>query len=405
MKAYVVARGAPLAPFGEPAAALPIGNVVWGEAQRALLERFGLEVVSVDRVEDVPTGEDRVVTFDDVYFTRRVLKSLLSRWRRAGKPAAQVGLPEDSTFIETFSALQDGLRKDGLALFDLFALPAGQGLEDAAPLAVVYQERRLEVRIPGRIVGTDAWIHPITSSVCLHLRHWVHVLQANRLSIQVRWVDEMVRRPWVGAWFLLKGLWPGRGRYVWRLLSGANLVGRNVDIHPTARVEGCVLGDGVRVGAQALLRGCIVGAGTVVEDRANLVYSVVGENAFVSKYTLVYSSAILAEANVGMSMQMCLAGRRAALTPRATPVDVVPGGRVRVRHEGKLVPVDLPVLGSCYGHDTFVGADVYVGPGRALPNGTRVGPRPERILMSVPDEVDADVFHVVEGGALVPWRG
>ena len=126
MRAYVVARGAPLAPFGEPAAALPIGNVVWGEAQGELLRRAGLEVVRVASVDEIPAGEDRVVTFDDVFFTRRVLKSLLQRWRKAGRPPAQVGLPEDSTFVETFSDLQDSLRSEGLALYDLFALPAGQ---------------------------------------------------------------------------------------------------------------------------------------------------------------------------------------------------------------------------------------------------------------------------------------
>ena len=402
MKAYVVARGEPIAPFGEPAAHLQVGLRPWGEAQADLLRAFGLEVVPVPSLAEVPTHEPRVVTFDDVYFTRRVLKSLLSKWRKAGQPASQVGLPEGSCYVSQFSDLQELERADGLALYDLYALPAGAGLPDARPLGVVFKEREVRIPIPAQVTGHEAWVHPITSSVCLHLQHWLHILQANRLAIQVAWVDEVVRRPWWGAWLILKALLPGRGRLLWRLLGRANRVGRGVDIHPTARVEGCLIGDGVKIGAQALVRGALIGAGAVLEDRCNVAYSVVGPGAFVSKYTLVYTSALMAGANVGMSMQMCLVGRRAALTPRATPIDVQPGGKVRVKHKGAFVPVDLPVLGSCYGHDTFVGADVYIGAGRALPNGTRVGPVPERILRDIPDEVDPDAVYVVRDGALVP---
>lgn len=403
MKAYVVARGGPIPPFAEAARDLPIAGRPWGQAQADLLARFGLEVVHVDSEGEVPEAEDRLLTYDDVYFTRRVLKSLLAEWRRAGRPPAQVGLPEGSLFVEQFSTLLEQPRRDGLQLYDLYALPAGQRREDARPLAVVFAEKRIELPIPSQVTGAERWAHPVTSSVCLHLEHWLHVLQANRLAIQVAWVDEVVRRPWWGAWLLLKGALPGRGRFLWRLLGRANWIGKGVDIHPTARIEGAIIGDGARIGAQALVRASIVGAGAVLEDRCNVAYSVIGPRSFVSKYTLIYTSATFEEANVGMSMQMCLVGRRAALTPRATPIDVVPGGRVRVEHRGRLVPVDIPVLGSAYGHECFVGADVYIGPGRALPNGTRVGPRPDRVLTRIPEHVDPSTAYTVSQGTLVPY--
>lgn len=403
MKAYVVRRGRPIAPFEEPAASLPIAGRPWGEAQAELLARFGLEVVHVDGLGEVDPGEDRVVTFDDVYFTRRVLKSLLSSWKAEGRRAAQVGLPEGSLFVSQFSDLLDLPRAEGLALYDLYALPAGAGLEEARPLAVVFKEKRVEVPIPPQITGQSAWAHPVTTSVCLHLTHWLHVLQANRLAIQVRWVDEVVRRPWWGAWLLLKGALPGRGRFLWRLLGRSNWIGKGVDIHPTARVEGAIIGDGVKIGAQALVRASIIGPGAVLEDRCNVAYSVIGPETFVSKYTLVYTTATFEQANVGGSVQMCLFGRRASVTPRTTPIDVVPGGKVRVQHEGRLVPVDVPVLGSAFGHDCFVGADVYIGPGRALPNGLKISPSPSRVLTRLPPEVDPKVVYTVRDGALVPY--
>ncbi len=403
MKAYVVARGQPLAPFAQPARELPVGGRPWGDAQARLLSRFGLEVVCVDALSEVPTDGDRLLTYDDVYFTRRVLKSLLKTWRQHGRSAAQVGLPEDSVFIAQFSDLLELPRADGLVLYDLFALPAGAETSAARPLAVTFKEKIIEMRIPRQVTGEAHWVHPVTSSVCLHLEHWLHILQANRLEVQVQWVDAVVTRPWWGLWLVLKGIMPGRGRLMWRFLNRANRIGKNVDIHPTARVEGCIIGDNVKIGAQALVRASIVGEGAVLEDRCNVAYSLVGARTFISKYTLIYTSAIFEDANVGMSMQMCLVGRRAALTPRATPIDVVPGGRVRVKHRGRVMPVSIPVLGSCYGHDTFIGADLYIGPGRAIPNGTRIGPRPERVLTSIPDDVDPDKVYTIKDGALVPY--
>jgi hypothetical protein len=83
-------------------------------------------------------------------------------------------------------------------------------------------------------------------------------------------------------------------------------------------------------------------------------------------------------------------------------VDVVPGGEIRVRLGDALVPVDLPVLGSCFGHDTFIGADVYLAPGREIPSGVRIGPRPERILSRIPDDLEPGRSYVAVEGRLEP---
>jgi hypothetical protein len=85
---------------------------------------------------------------------------------------------------------------------------------------------------------------------------------------------------------------------------------------------------------------------------------------------------------------------------RASPIDVSPGKKIRVRHGERFPELELPLLGSCYGHDTFVGADVLIGPGRELPNGLRVGPRPDRVLSRIPTEIDPEAFYAVEEGGL-----
>ncbi len=403
MRAYVIARGVTVEPFGDDAADLPVGGVPLREWQRKQLERFGYEVVPVSSLDDVPTDQDRLVTYDNVFFTRRVVKSFVKRWRQGGSRASRVALPLKSTFVETVHDLQRFDRDEEHALYDLFALPGGSpnDLTSAAALPVIFKEKVLELPVPQTVTGMERWVHPVTSSVCLHMRHWLHFLQANLLSIQIRWIDEVVTRPLWALWVLARGLLPGWGRLAWRIGAKANRIGKNVDIHPTARVEGSFIGDNVSIGPMSLVRGSIIGAGTTLQERVNVTFSVVGEGSFVSKHSIVYACTGFDGAELCMKgMQLCLVGRRAALTARATPIDVTPGRRLRVKDEGKVCEVDVPILGSCYGHDTFIGADVFVGPGRAIPNGVRVVIQPERVLSRIPDDVTAGETYVVRNGRL-----
>lgn len=403
MRAYVVNTGVRIAPFGDLARELPVGGAPSLAAWRsALFRRFNLEEVAVDRLDQIPAGDPCIVTFDNVFFTRRVLKSFLQLWRAKPATPVRVALPRESLFVRSFSALQDYELRDSWALYNLYGLPAGgPELAKAEPLPVVFKEKVIDYKMPHHLTGVPTWPHPITSSICLHITHWLHVLQANRLAIQVRWVDQFIDHPLWGAWVFLTGVLPGRGRLMWRIARRMNKIGKKVDIHPTARVEASFIGDGVRIGPQALVRASIIGAGSVLEERVNVSFSVVGDGAFVSKNSLVYASASMENADLGMTgMQMCLAGRRSAMTPRATATDVLPGRKIKVRVGDRFEEVDVPILGACFGHDTFIGADIYIAPGREIPNGVRLGPQPERVLTSIPDDLEPGRVYTIRNGRL-----
>jgi hypothetical protein len=408
MRIQVIASGARIAPFGDLARDLPVAGVPLQRWQDELFRRFGLERIDVaSRAEVDTSGGPSLLTWDNVFLSRRVLKSFLERW--SGKEPVRLALPAGSTLIRRFSALQDTQGRDAsgrLALLDLYGLPAGAGPEaSAAPLEVVYKERVLELDVPRRTSGIERWDHPLTSSVCLTVGHWLHLLQANLLAIQVRWIDRVITQPLWAASVLLRALLPipGRGGLSARLARAANQIGRGARIHPSALVEGSILGEGVKIGPGAIVRGSILGPGVVIEPGADVAFSVLGEKAYVSKHSIVYAVAALEEAELCMKgMQMCVVGRRAVLTARATALDVFPGHPIRVEDQGRFREVDLPVLGACFGHDTFVGADVYVGPGRAIPNGVRIVPAPDRVLSRIPAELEAGRAYAVRNGTLEP---
>ncbi|MCC7386989.1 MAG: hypothetical protein IT384_34445 [Deltaproteobacteria bacterium] len=406
MRAYVIDSGQRIAPFGDLARDLPIGGEPLAEKQARLFARFGLELVRVGSLDQLPpSAEPRLVTFDNVFFTRRVLKSFLARWKARGYDrSARLALPAASTFIQRFSALQDFDRDERYALFRFYGLAGGaKTFEGAEPLEVIYRERVVELPVPPEVSGVETWVHPVTSSVCLHIRHWLPLLQANLLSVQIRWVDEIVAHPLWGLSLLVRGALGVRGRLAWRIGAAANRIGRDVDIHPTARVEGSLIGDGVRIGPQSLVRGAIIGPGSVLEQRVDVSFAVLGAHTFVSKHSLVWATAAFDRAELCMKgMQMCLVGSRASLTARATPLDAMPGRKIRVRDGAELVEVDLSILGACFGHRCFIGADVFTAPGREIPNDLRIVPDPDRVLSRIPPDLDLGRPYAVRRGTLEP---
>src|SRR5687768_13293505 len=99
MRAYVISSGVRIAPFGDLVRDLPVGGVRLSTWQGDLFRKFGLTMVPVEKAEEVPANEPRLVTYDNVFFTRRILKSFLRLHR--GKPS-RVALPLDSTLIKSF---------------------------------------------------------------------------------------------------------------------------------------------------------------------------------------------------------------------------------------------------------------------------------------------------------------
>jgi carbonic anhydrase/acetyltransferase-like protein (isoleucine patch superfamily) len=403
MRAYIVQSNRTIQPFGDPVGDMPVGGTSLSQWQEQLLLKFKLEPCRVQSESEIPQDSDRLVLYDDVFFTRRGLKSFLARWRKSKKKPARFALPEGSCFLKNFSDLQQKTSVDGQRLFNIWLLPKNSTQQDAQGLEIIFREEVELLPLPAAITGMSHWKHPITSSVCLHVSHWLHVLQINLLSIQVTWVDQVIAHPlWSLIVFLRSGLGRPRG-FRSRVAKYANRIGRNVKIHPTAVVEGCIIGDNVQIGPQALVRGSIISEGCVLQERVNVAFSVVGQNSFVSKHSVVHACASFEQADMCMrGMQLCLVGRKAALTTRATPIDIAPGKPIRVDVDGEHVPIGMPMLGSCFGHEVFVGADVYVGPGRAIPNGVRVISDTSKILARIPKDTQAGVTYVVRDSSLVP---
>ncbi len=164
-----------------------------------------------------------------------------------------------------------------------------------------------------------------------------------------------------------------------------NTIGSGCQIHRSAVVENCVLGDFVEVGPGAILRGCHIGKDVRVESQAICDLSVIGDHATVQRRSMVNVSLIYPKARVGGILQFALAGRESTSKMFAVGTDMRLAGRVRVETPTGLRDIDLGYQGVCFGHHSFVGSGVWIAPGRVIPENARIA-RPATAMVMNPNE-------------------
>lgn len=328
-----------------------------------------------------------------------VSQSMLRAFEKAAQTQAQgapVRLVRDA---EGPGASADPLSRlprseDGAAiLMDLWYLPAGvsvlvpedlrafpEALESASGADVECRTFTRPVDVDREGFAEDTAETTLSVSVAdkaaAPVSHWVELLRANLLAIGT----EALKKGPLGA--ILSLLWAAfraRSLNPFRVLAKTTRRGRGCVVHPSAVVEGCVLGDGVKIDAGAVVRGCVLGDGAKIGPMGLAEFSVVGAGAEVQKRGTVVLSVVYPGARVGGALQIGLAGRSARLKMGAYATDMNPHGVVKVKTPGGLSPVDLGYQGVCVGHRAFVASGVWIAPGRALEE--------ERVLLRDPAQI------------------
>jgi acetyltransferase-like isoleucine patch superfamily enzyme len=434
MRVFVIETGSTISPFGDAPGAMVFGHSHVGEATDRAFALLGHDVSRLAPGAPIPDPKGPCVVLADHClvshkcaqdFLKTVDKTpRLARLALCRTPASDYARPVSSVTVEPLDDSGPGARPEGATgvergatercLYDCFYVPEGELPEQTASLslldalreraaAVVTKKREvgIEIRLP--LLGDPEhtrMIYPVTSTVAGHVEHWVHVLWLNHQAFGVQIVDMARKDP---AWAAKKamGAWPPTdpAKVVPRLVH----VGKNVEIHPTATVEGSLLGDNVRIGARATVRNSILGRDVEVGDHGSVIACTLADGAFVTpKSFFVWSTAFEGAVVNNLKMQMSVLGRGAASNHWAGLIDAKFQGAIGVAKGGEVVSTERSFLGSCIGHDGYIGAKAILMPGREIPNGVFVTMRPDELICEVPDDLPAGVPVVRDGGTLVP---
>lgn len=430
MKALIVPTGRLIVGLGDPIPQALFAHTTVGESVRNALMAHG--VLTVEDASQLADDDAVVVLGDDVFFTSTVAGDFISACARGTgvqrlalrrTPSVEFGLPLQPVTSVPLDPGEACTDKSGLAaperaathkvLYDVFFcrgrdVKAG-GADVLGALRAVGQARVVEKReivtdvrlplLPMKSEEAPRMAFPVTSSVVMQLRHWVHVLWLNQLAPGII-LNLSLRQNKVGSALRALSAFSIRRERVMEKLSVIHPTAR---VHPSAYVEASVIGPGVVLGPRASVRQSVVCEGAEVGEHATVLGSVVGCRTYVTPRTFLVWCALYPDSVVGnQKMQVSLVGHHCHVNAWVGLIDARFQGHIRVELDGQLQSTGRNFLGSCVGHECQLASKVLIHPGRAIPRGTLLVMRPDEVISTVPVDLPAGVPLVRDQGTLRP---
>ncbi len=428
MKAYRIKTNKVISPFLEDVSKSLIGFRTLREYQNEVLKEYGFETVDIEDISEIE-DQEFLIFYDNVYFTRRCLRYFLNVVKKKNH-SLRLAIP-DSLFIQKYEPLQElkdvnigGTNGKAYNLFYIRKKEDSTDLEGIQPAFIKFKEIRFKQPIPPNMFGKKYFEQPVTTSIAFHINHWVNLLNANQMEIIVKWVEYITSHPlWVIGRlligflvFILRGIADllkyqsvtsafSKATLIASIMRWFNVVGKNCEIHPSAILEFSIIGDNVKIGPQSYIRASVINKDVIIEEKTKITFSIIDRGCFVSQITILNGVVAYPDGDVCIDgMQFCLSGRNVKLTGLARPMDLKFGGKISVMYKGRAVETNLEILGSCFGHRCFIGPDIYIAPGREIPNDVIIVPHITDVLYKIPDSAPAGIPMVIENSTLVEYK-
>jgi len=376
MKAYVIRNDKKIEPFDEPARDCLVLNRTIADMQAEIFARAEMEMISVSDTSKVFDANEHLVLGDNLYFTPELLKEFVERSRRSGGTTV-CALKNGVTTLRTATSVQNVKTCQGHTEYNLRYFPSAERRGDLRTVVIEPDEFSASIAMPHHICGAKKYVVPMTKKFVVQVDHWVNLWAANIAAILAEGAGLQKSSKAKLLYLALKA----RSFNKWKILRQLNKIGRDCDIHPTAYIEGSVIGDGVTVGARAVVRESVVGEGSFIGNGVVVEESVIGEGSTILNGHILYSVLYPHSFSVAEMVSASLVGRDTFMGLNSTLTDFrLDGKNVTVLKNG--IPMDSgnTFLGSCLGHGVYLGSGCIVAPGRAVPCGLRLAARKEQTV-------------------------
>lgn len=277
-------------------------------------------------------------------------------------------------------------------------------LKNSEVLSIDVKTYPIQIPAPQEGMGADFVSLPLTDAIVIPVGHWSQTLWGNLLSlVPYLWRELVGKDPLKMIVRIGLAMLFSLSKDPRKLMRRFVQKGKECKIHPSAVVEGCLLGDYVTIGANAVVRGSILRNGARVEELAIVEGSVLSEGAVVQRQGMVKYSVLSEDSAVAGVVQLGLLGEKASVKRGGYLMDMNFGGLVQVQHNGTAKNAPLGLIGCFVGAETTIGLGVAVAAGRAVPENLRIVMHPDHMLRSVTfdgNDTDDHSLLCVEKGRL-----
>ncbi len=412
MHVYLVSTDRTIPPFDRSVGEMKVHGRTLRAVQEQVLQALRCTVERIGDLRDVRRLPCLVLS-DDLYFTYHALAGFLRELRRSASRtaagwsfnarAALKATELTETFVPTFQGAElldaDGVTFRAYDCYWLSQFDPGQPLaRQAELLPIPYRVKRLRSRTNRYFDPSGVFATPVSLAYMTPIRHWASLVAANLLGMADFFVQTARRRILATATLPLRMLWRAGSLRRASLAGKLYLAGPKCRVHPSAHVEGAVLGQRVRIGPHAVVRGAVIGDGTQIGPGAIIEGCTLGQKVTVNGNTLLRGSVADDEASLGSWFnQLSLIGQGAVMCPDSGIMDYQFRGSVRVAFQGRTIPSGSRLLGGCLGDRAFLGPGVKLLCGQELPNDCVLVENPRALVRNLDHPLPDNVVRIDAG--------
>ena len=357
-----------ITPFLEHPRQLPILNTRLEEHQHRVMDMLNIPIVSTDSQDE---NKGRLVLKDTVFCTKELLEIFLEESQRIGEPtqcAIKKGALTDRTITLTMDVNDLG---DSIGYRVNYYPPGSDQHDTAKPLVIDPDDYIQEIMFPEHMVPGRVYKAPITRKIIVQIEHWSNLWACNIAALLGN-IASLKSDKLKQLFLAIRALSTNQ----WSVSSKNVQIGKGCDIHPKAYIENSVIGDGVEVGAYSVIRGSMIGDRSMIQNNCTVAYSVLGEECNLKDgVNLTYSMLFPGAVTTCSFLNTSVMGRDSFFPVGSVLTDYRFDGRcVTVMKDGKAMDSGQIFLGSCLGHNSYIGSGIVVAPGREIPNGVRLLP-------------------------------
>jgi len=364
MKAYLIRNATPLPPFRKPASAVRLHNSTVESRLRTQLADIGCDVIEISTLDGASLEPGSLVVQDDLVLSSRLLQTFISAIpdRRHSYQC------EIDASLFTFIYLSDGHAPPTFRTLPLRYVGDDSGAQPETLRMIPPSVLEVAQDLPPRVDQLRGMRVHVLDYYGIQLEYWFELVIASSLYCREYVADSL--RPlhrFVPQWLTTQ--MTSRPFFRQRF----NSVGKRTRIHPTAIVEGSVIGDDVVIGPFAYLQSSVVGNGAVLRERTTVTMSFIGEGAFAMGCDITNSYIGPETAIFAPAVYHTVFGERGLLGGSGGFADFVVGsGDIVATIAGNKIPSNLKFLGSGVGDDCFIGTNMIFSPGQTIPDGSKV---------------------------------
>lgn len=381
MKAYIIKSDKKIEPFNDHPCDCLIGNRRLEDIQKDVLKDLNLEFETVLDATQVEDNDEYIIFEDCLLFSKESLLEFINLSRKSRAPST-CALKRGLFTLRSIVPTQDVTIHSDHIEYKLKYLPAKES-RDREPIPAVIDPDQFSETLPlpeHMYRGHENRI-PITDIYLIQIDHWANIWAAN-ISVLLAELAHLMKAP--KRKFLIPIL-KAHSLNKWKVLHQINQIGKNCDIHPTSYIEGSTIGDNVMIGAGSVIRLSHIGSGTNIGSNSTVECSVIGDNCAIDSNSATCCAVLYpGAATSNRQILASLCGRGTFIADGVFLADYrFDRKSVSVIKDGQLVDTGSIGLGSCLGHDVYLGAGCLVAPGRMIPNGLRLIPEKTRVIESI----------------------